>query len=204
MPINPDLVVEVIQKKGAEHGKLLKKAIADADGDKEKIKPPKRLFISQNELFKELNVITDTDKEGVIQSASTFIDSINFEAKESNTPDLIIETDISHEEMERAKHFRESDYDINKFNRNQIKRKVTSGCFIATATYGSSLSEEVIVLKEWRDNYLLKSYTGRFLVNFYYRISPPIAKVIEKSLLLKILVKGFLLPLLKVINKIKI
>lgn len=55
----------------------------------------------------------------------------------------------------------------------------TSGCFIATAAYGSSSASEVELLRSWRDEVLLQTYYGRLFVDWYYRISPTIAALIR-------------------------
>ena len=55
-----------------------------------------------------------------------------------------------------------------------------SGCFIATATCGLD-SEEVIILRHFRDAILVNSVLGRLFVKIYYRISPSIASFIEGS-----------------------
>jgi len=52
-------------------------------------------------------------------------------------------------------------------------------CFIATATFGTPLSKDVKVLCALRDRYLLKSETGKRLVNLYYNVSPPIARFLK-------------------------
>jgi len=49
-----------------------------------------------------------------------------------------------------------------------------SGCFIATMAYGDYNHPQVLVLREFRDNYLLKTIAGEMLVNFYYWLSPKI------------------------------
>ena len=67
-----------------------------------------------------------------------------------------------------------------------------SKCFIATAVYGSPYATEVIVLRKFRDNYLLNSVAGRFLVKVYYLISPKIVKIIQESNNTRIILKKFL------------
>ncbi len=71
----------------------------------------------------------------------------------------------------------------------------SSGCFIATAAFGSALEPRVQVLKNFRDQFLLKTPLGRWFVSFYYRHSPPIAGFIEQHPLAKKLVRMTLYPL---------
>ncbi len=68
------------------------------------------------------------------------------------------------------------------------------GCFIATAAFGSPLEPSVLILREFRDRFLLKSGPGLRLVHFYYRVSPPLADRIEKSAGLRLAVRICLVP----------
>ena len=64
-----------------------------------------------------------------------------------------------------------------------------SGCFIATAVYGSELASEVLVLRTFRDDVLLSSRTGRTLVSLYYAFSPPVARLLSTHLWLQNMVR---------------
>jgi hypothetical protein len=50
---------------------------------------------------------------------------------------------------------------------NPGEKKPGAGCFIATACYGSPVEWEVCVLRVWRDNCLLTTRLGEFLVTAY-------------------------------------
>jgi hypothetical protein len=69
-------------------------------------------------------------------------------------------------------------------------------CFIATAAFGSSLHPYVATLREFRDRILLTSRPGAAFVDWYYRISPPIADTLQRSDSLKAGVRILLLPLI--------
>ena len=68
------------------------------------------------------------------------------------------------------------------------------GCFIATAAYGSYLEPEVMVLRNFRDNYLLTNKIGEALVEFYYATSPPIANYIAQNESLRAMTRLGLTP----------
>jgi len=67
-------------------------------------------------------------------------------------------------------------------------------CFIATAAYGTPMAEEIQILREFRDEYLLTNPLGQALVGVYYRVSPPIAEFITEHPSLKPIVRAGLLP----------
>jgi len=68
------------------------------------------------------------------------------------------------------------------------------GCFIATAAYGTPMAEEIQILREFRDEYLLPNPVGKALVDFYYQVSPPVADFISEHPALKPVVRAGLLP----------
>jgi hypothetical protein len=77
-------------------------------------------------------------------------------------------------------------------------------CFIATATYGSELAPEVQFLRDFRDFYVLNTFSGRsFMVmfnSFYYSFSPQVASVIASNMLLREFMQILLRPLLAVLE----
>lgn len=89
---------------------------------------------------------------------------------------------------------------LRKLESSEKKKK--DRCFIATSVYGSIEAEEVLVLRQFRDSYLLPRYFGRKCVEAYYWFSPPIANLLDKSQILSKIVKSIVLnPLVDLIRK---
>jgi len=65
-------------------------------------------------------------------------------------------------------------------------------CFIATAVYGSEVAPQVLTLKAFRNSYMSSNAIGRFLISFYYFVSPHLAEIIEKQSVLRLLLKPYL------------
>jgi len=85
-----------------------------------------------------------------------------------------------------------------------VTLNVRSGCFIATATYGSELSPEVQFLREFRDRDVLNTFAGsQFMTvfnQFYYSFSPSAAQSIADNDLLKAVMKLLLYPLIGILH----
>jgi hypothetical protein len=70
--------------------------------------------------------------------------------------------------------------------------KSSSGCFIATAAYGSPLTKEVDILRRFRDRVLMPNIFGARIVSFYYKTSPPVAEFITEHEWLRTVVRDFI------------
>ena len=76
------------------------------------------------------------------------------------------------------------------------------GCFIATACCGSADCSQVIELKRFRDDVLLNTRLGRTLVTLYYRLSPPVARLLQRSRLMRRFIKWALIdPVTKIVTR---
>jgi len=68
------------------------------------------------------------------------------------------------------------------------------GCFIATAAFGSYFDPSVKILRDFRDKILFTNHVGQSFVNWYYKVSPPIADFIRSREIMKTMVRIILLP----------
>ena len=76
-----------------------------------------------------------------------------------------------------------------------LKEKTPAApCFIATAACGTPMAEQIQILREFRDGYLLTNPLGQAFVDFYYTTSPPMAEFITEHPTLKPVVRAGLMP----------
>lgn len=68
------------------------------------------------------------------------------------------------------------------------------GCFIATAAFGSGMADKVVLLKDFRDRFLLTNGPGTSFVKLYYQYSPPVARFIAQHDSLRAVVRILLYP----------
>jgi len=80
--------------------------------------------------------------------------------------------------------------------------ELLSGCFIATAAYGTDTTEEIQILREFRDNALLNNKLGAEFVSLYYQFSPPIAEYISRHEVLRTIVREFIVdPVVAIVER---
>jgi len=70
---------------------------------------------------------------------------------------------------------------------------ITGYCFIATAAYGTETAAELDILRDFRDQVLLKNTLGSRFVEAYYKLSPPVADFIAKNDFLRAVVREVLI-----------
>lgn len=63
-----------------------------------------------------------------------------------------------------------------KANATKASSSSDSGCYVATAVYGSYDCPQVWTLRRYRDNTLAKTWYGRAFIRTYYAISPTLVK----------------------------
>jgi len=68
----------------------------------------------------------------------------------------------------------------------------SSGCFIATAVYGNADCSQVALLRQFRDERLVLTPSGRLFIRLYYSFSPAAAAVVRRSTIARLLAKSFL------------
>jgi hypothetical protein len=77
-------------------------------------------------------------------------------------------------------------------------------CFIATAAYGTPLAEDIEVLRQFRDEYMLTNPAGRLLASLYYTYSPPMAEYISKNEGLRVITRMALEPITWLCSRITV
>lgn len=70
------------------------------------------------------------------------------------------------------------------------------GCFIATAAFGSPWAQQVRILRDFRDQVLMVSPSGRAFVTWYYRTSPEVSHWIVEHPWSKPVVRALLYPVI--------
>lgn len=70
--------------------------------------------------------------------------------------------------------------EVNVFISDLIVKR-SSGCYVATAVYGSYNCPEVWTLRRFRDKTLAETWYGRAFIRLYYAISPTLVKYFGKA-----------------------
>jgi ribosomal protein S20 len=89
----------------------------------------------------------------------------------------------------------------NAEDENKPEKEKDSDCFIATAAYGTHLTHDLDVLRDFRDNNLKTNAIGGSFVDGYYKVGPVAADFIEDKPLLRDYVREFhIKPMVRVIE----
>ena len=77
----------------------------------------------------------------------------------------------------------------------------SGGCYIATMVYGDYEHPQVMVLREFRDNFLSKHLIGRSFIKFYYRYSPNWVETMKNMKPVNLFIRFVLNKIILIIKK---
>lgn len=86
---------------------------------------------------------------------------------------------------------------------SQINRPTgggSSGCYIATMAYGDYDHPQVLILRQFRDDVLNKSFLGRWFIKFYYLISPKLVELLKNQIAINASIRIILNQFIKFIK----
>ena len=75
------------------------------------------------------------------------------------------------------------------------------GCYIATMVYGSYEHPQVMILREFRDNFLSKYLIGRCFIKFYYKYSPSWVETMKNMKTVNLFIRFLLNKIILIIKK---
>ena len=75
-------------------------------------------------------------------------------------------------------------------------------CFVATVAFGEG-APQLTVLRDFRDEVLMRSAPGRLAVSAYYRLGPPAAKFVERHPTLKVATRHVLSTVVRGISQVR-
>tara|TARA_A100001015_G_scaffold305315_1_gene397875 strand:- start:4466 stop:5104 length:639 start_codon:yes stop_codon:yes gene_type:complete len=91
------------------------------------------------------------------------------------------------------------------FNSRQYRHihqpQSSSGCYIATMVYKDYNHPKVMVLRNFRDDFLLNYFIGREFVKFYYKYSPSLVELLKDKRSINNIIKKSLNMIIKLIDK---
>ena len=76
----------------------------------------------------------------------------------------------------------------------------STGCYIATMAYGNYDHPQVIILRQFRDNVLDKSFLGRWFIRTYYHFSPKLVEKLKERKSINRIIRKSLNQLIKLIK----
>ncbi|PWM79545.1 MAG: hypothetical protein DBY32_01360 [Phascolarctobacterium sp.] len=65
--------------------------------------------------------------------------------------------------------------DVKTASGNMRIESKSGSCYVATATYQNKNHPNVIILRDFRDRFLAKTFTGKCFIKFYYTFGPYLA-----------------------------
>jgi len=83
------------------------------------------------------------------------------------------------------------------------EKQQKSGCFIATAAYGTPFALEIQTLRSFRDNFMERNSLGKKLVVLYYSTSPFIANAIRPNWKLRKITRMLLNPIVRAFRRFR-
>jgi hypothetical protein len=132
-----------------------------------------RALCAQGEKIQAIKVFRQYSKVD-LSEAKEVIDRLDSTAASSD----LSAQDLDHSYKKSSKSSDLYTPDLRPSKDSSVKK---SGCYIATAVYGSYDAPEVRVLRTFREDVLAQSMAGRIFIQFYYAVSPPIARRLKNA-----------------------
>lgn len=112
---------------------------------------------------------------------------------------LLNKTDGIDEIEKYVNHRRQHFNDRIKWYNNQIKKDQKS-CYIATMVYEDINHPKVELLRQFRDNVLIKSFFGKVFIKYYYQYSPDLVEKLKNYKKTNYIIKKVLDLIVKIIK----